>query len=122
MAKSTYDKLKEKYQEKEAECNTLKEEIAALKAGMGQTVRDPTDAEIEKAIEKYKAGLIQTDIVVEKIVEKPVIVGETAEKLEEIKQFVRGKCKICTKALKMDHLCETFRKCPYYSIYRIIEK
>lgn len=116
MAKSTYDKLKEKYQEKEAECNTLKEEIAALKAGMGQTVRDPTDAEIEKAIEKYKAGLIQTDIVVEKIV------GETAEKLEEIKQFVKGKCKICTRALKMDHLCETFRKCPYYSIYRIIEK
>lgn len=117
MAKSTYDKLKEKYQEKEEECNTLKEEIAALKAGM-QPVRDPTDAEIEKALEKYKAGLTP----IEKVVEKPVVVGETAEKLEEIKQFVRGKCKICTRALKMDHLCETFRKCPYYSIYRIIEK
>ena len=121
MAKSTYDKLKEKYQEKEEECNTLKEEIESLKAGM-QPVRDPTDAEIEKAIEKYKAGLTPTEKIVEKIVEKPIIVGETAEKLEEIKQFVRGKCKICTKALKMDHLCETFRKCPYYSIYRIIEK
>lgn len=117
MAKSTYDKLKEKYQEKEEECNTLKEEIAALKAGM-LSVRDPTDAEIEKAIEKYKTGLAP----IEKVVEKPVVVGETAEKLEEIKQFVRGKCKICTRALKMDHLCETFRKCPYYSIYRIIEK
>ena len=117
MAKSTYDKLKEKYQEKEEECNTLKEELEALKAGM-QPVRDPTDAEIEKALEKYKAGLTP----IEKFVEKPVILGETAEKLEEIKQFVRGKCKICTRALKMDHLCETFRKCPYYSIYRIIEK
>lgn len=117
MAKSTYDKLKEKYQEKEEECNTLKEEIAALKAVM-LSVRDPTDAEIEKAIEKYKTGLAP----IEKVVEKPVVVGETAEKLEEIKQFVRGKCKICTRALKMDHLCETFRKCPYYSIYRIIEK
>lgn len=118
MAKSTYDKLKEKYQEKEEECNTLKEEIAKLKAGTVQTVRDPTDAEIEKAIEKYKTGLAP----IERVVEKPVVVGETAEKLEEIKQFVRGKCKICTRALKMDHLCETFRKCPYYSIYRIIEK
>ena len=43
----------------------MKEELEALKAGM-QPVRDPTDAEIEKAIEKYKAGLTPIEKVVEK--------------------------------------------------------
>jgi hypothetical protein len=108
MAKSTYEKLKEKLQETDEENTILKKRIKELET---EKQKKPEAVTIVERSKEQDAKKI------------PENVGSSeSEKITEVKLFIKGKCKVCTKATRMDPLCGTFRQCPYYKIYTIVTK